>query len=56
VEVKLQTFLTLALDRCEWLALWPSCFNPSERFPHYPMDRRLGGPQAGLDVVVRKRL
>jgi hypothetical protein len=37
-------FLTLALDGSEWSASYPSHFTPQGNCPHYPLDRRLGGP------------
>jgi len=33
VEVKFQTFFTLALDRCEWSASHPGHFTTRERVP-----------------------
>jgi hypothetical protein len=45
VEVYIHAFLTLTLGRCEWSASLPGHFAPLERFPRYPMDRRLGGHQ-----------
>jgi hypothetical protein len=46
VDVYIHTFLTLALAGGEWSASCPGRFTPWERAPHYPLDRRLGGPQS----------
>jgi len=29
---------------------------PQGKSPWYPLDRRLGGPRTGLDVVVRRKI
>jgi hypothetical protein len=40
--------LTSALDGGEW-----SASRPGRLTPWYPLDRRLGGPRAVLDAVVK---
>jgi len=37
--------LISALDGGEWSASCPGCYTPRERACHYPLDRKLGGPQ-----------
>jgi hypothetical protein len=56
MEVQFHAVLTLVLDGGEWSASCPSPFTPGERGPHYPLDRRLGGPRAGLNVVAKRRI
>jgi hypothetical protein len=41
VDLKLHTFLTLALDEGEWSASRAGPFTPG-----YPLDRRMGRPQS----------
>jgi hypothetical protein len=56
VYVWIDIFLTLALFGGEWSVSHPCRFNPGEISPRYPLDRRLGGPEAGLDDMEVKIL
>jgi hypothetical protein len=49
-------FLTLALDGGELSASRPGRFTPQGKSPWYPLDRRLGGPRAILDVMVKRKI
>jgi hypothetical protein len=40
------SFLTSALDGCEWSASRPGRALPAGKNLRYPLDRRLGGPQS----------
>jgi hypothetical protein len=44
MEVKLNTFLTSALDGGEW-SLTSQPLYPRNKIPSYPLDRSLGRPQ-----------
>jgi hypothetical protein len=33
----------------------PATLPPKERAPSHPLDKRLGGPQNGLDAMARKK-
>jgi hypothetical protein len=46
---------TLALDESELLASRLVSFSPGERAPRYPLNRRLGWPQRGLDAIEKRR-
>jgi hypothetical protein len=50
-DVQIHIFLTSALVGGQWSASCPGRFMLRERTPRYPLDRRLGGPQAGLDDI-----
>jgi hypothetical protein len=54
VVVQLHAFLTLVLDGTVWSALHLLHTLSSRKEPQYPLDRRLGGPRASLDVMVKK--
>jgi len=49
-----EVFLTSAVDGGEWSASRPYRFKPGKSHRN-PLDRRLGGPRAGLDTAVAKR-
>jgi len=54
-EVYFVSFLNSALDGGEWSASRPGHYIPRERAPGthlYPLHKRLGGPQTGLDTAV----
>jgi len=51
VEVQLQTFVTLALNRGEQLASCPGHSTPRERVPDFLWTRGWVGPRASLDTV-----
>jgi hypothetical protein len=53
VDVYIHIFLTSALAGGEWSALRSDRFNPGKG-PRYPLDRRLGGPRAGLHDVEKR--
>jgi hypothetical protein len=42
------------LDGGEWWVSRSDALNRGEKFPRYPLKRKLGGPKAGLDVLTRK--
>jgi hypothetical protein len=50
VDVQLHSLFISALDAGEWSASRPVRFTTGEK-PPTPLDRRLGGPTAGLDTV-----
>jgi hypothetical protein len=44
--VKPHAFLIFALDGGEWSATMVQQLYPQGKRPHYPLERRLGGPQS----------
>jgi hypothetical protein len=52
-EVKMlpHAWLTLAVDGGEWSASCPWLLYPQRKSLWWPLNRRLGGPRAGLDAV-----
>jgi hypothetical protein len=49
-ELELHTFLTLALNRGEWLV------SSSRRQPPISLDGKLNGSQARMDIVTKKKI
>jgi len=56
VEVQFHSFLTSALDGCEWSASRPDRFTPKEIGPGTHWIGGLVGHRAGLDAVVKRRI
>jgi hypothetical protein len=55
VEVWLHTFSILALDGGEWPFHALNTLHPWKE-PWYTLDRRLGGPRASVDMVIKRKI
>jgi len=55
-EVYHHIFLTSALDEGEWSTSRPDQFTPYGKSPCCQLDRRMGGPRAGLGAVVKRKI
>jgi hypothetical protein len=55
VEVKLNAFLTSALDGGWVVSYTPRPLYPQGKSPWYPLDRRLGGPQSRSERGAEER-
>jgi hypothetical protein len=55
-EINMHTFLTLALDGGQLHA--PPFYTPAtpKNGLRYPLDKRLGGPTAGLDAMTKRKI
>jgi hypothetical protein len=56
VEVYRHSFLTSALEGCEWSVTRPGRFIPRERTPGTPWIGGYVGPRAGLDAVEKRKI
>jgi hypothetical protein len=50
------SFSTSALDGVSGQHQPPAALYPRKKNPRYPLDRRLGGPRAGLDAKARRKI
>jgi hypothetical protein len=50
LPVKIQSFLSSALDGVVWSGLWPGRSTPRGKSPRYPLAMRLGDPDGNVDV------
>jgi hypothetical protein len=55
MQIQLSTFLTLALDRGEWVASHPGCFIPRKRTIGTHWIGGWVGPRASLDMVSKRK-
>jgi hypothetical protein len=56
VRVQFHAFLTSALDGDVSGQLHAPATLPPGKETRYPLDRRLGGPQNGLNLVVKRKI
>jgi hypothetical protein len=56
VKIYVHSFLTSALDQGVWSTSHPDGITPWRKCPLNPLNRRLGGPRAGVGTLEKRNI